>query len=423
MSKPPPPVTLLAGDEFLVRKVVEDLIATHVPENIQSLNLVHLDGATSDAGTIVSHLAQVPMFPGVKLVVVLDTTLLTAKADLGDEVQRAVTYYEDGKEKDATRRMLGILGKAGWALDDLPSAKAADWRNDLGFEKRDLPKGFAKAVHAMATEAGWKVPRSDTGALEQMIEQGPPGQNALVLTCAKPDKRLRLTKLIQEHGDFATHKATQSGRSVDTLDISAVTRRILEDHGKSLDRAAETALKRAIGGEMRLLAGELEKLCLFVGDKKTITVADVQAVGVSHVREEAFWELGSSVADRDLKGALFYAADGFAHRRHPIPMVASIAAALRKAHQVRTSAERHGVRRGTRNLPDVVVDEVAAVRKGKKPHPFALLKEWERSLAWPDTESLAQGLRLCFEADLALKTSAGDPRLVLERLVMRLCGR
>ena len=277
-------------------------------------------------------------------------------------------------------------------------------------------------LRQVAEAEGMQVPESETDTLEKLLDGGAPGQNRLVLTCAKPDRRLTITKRIEKLGAHVHLEAEQKGRSVDTLDIGAVTGRILGDHGKRLDRAAELALKRAIGGEMRLLAGELEKLCLYVGDRKVITADDVIAVGVTRVREEAFWELGSATTERDLRAALWFAHDAFDHGRHPIPMVASIASALRRTLQVRTVADRHGVKGRPRQLPKAVVDEVAEVRGGRRPHPFALLKEWERSLGWPSTGALAEGLALCRDADRDLKTSRGAPRLVVERLLMRLCA-
>ena len=100
--------------------------------------------------------------------------------------------------------------------------------------------------------------------------------------------------------------------------------------------------------------------------------------------------------------------------------MASITGALRRSLQVRAIAERHGVGARPRNLPDEVVREVGELR-GRKPHPFALLKEWERSQAWDSQAELGAALRLCRDADLALKSSGGAPRLVVEHLVFQLC--
>jgi len=417
------PVYLLSGDEFLVRQAVGRLVDALVPASARDFNLVELDGAVTDAKTIASHLAQVPMFPGIKLVVVLDTTLLSGKQDLTPEVERAATLLADGKEKLAARRILSVLSRGGWSVDDLTGASHGRWHKELGVDPGVLDEAVLARLAEVVSAEGLRVPEGETETLERLLAGGAPGKNLLVLTCEKPDRRLSITRHVESEGVHLVLKAEQRGRSVDTLDIGAVTGAILAEHGKTLDRDAELALKRAIGGEMRLIAGELEKLCLYVGDRRRITLDDIESVGVTRVREEAFWELGSAASGRDLAAALWYAHDAFDHGRHPIPMVASIAGAVRRTLEVRTVADRHGVRGRPRNLPAAVVDEVAKARGGRKPHPFALLKEWERSRAWSGTDDLARGLRACRDADAALKRSRGDPRLVVERLLVDLCGR
>lgn len=421
MTQETRPVYLFSGDEFLVRQAVDALVDRLVPAGARDFNLVFLDGVTTDARAIASHLSQVPMFRGTKAVVVRDTTLLTGKGDLSDEVSRALQLLSDGKEKDAARRILAVLAKGGWSVSDLTDATKRRWASELGVDAQVLDKDALARLRAYAEAEGMRVPEGETETLEKLLSGGAPKGNILVLTCEKPDRRLTLTKLIEKTGEHVVCKAEQTGRTIETLDVSAVRDTVLGRHGKRLRPDAEDALKRAIGSEMRLLAGELEKLCLYVGERRDITVEDIRELGVTRVREEAFWELGSAVVDRDLNGALWYLHDAFDHGRHPIAVLGGISSALRKAVQVRSIADRHAVRRGTRNLPEAVVDDIAALRPGRRPHPFALLKEWERSLAWPDAESILGGLSACRDADLHLKTSRGDPALVVERLVVRLC--
>jgi DNA polymerase III subunit delta len=420
----PRPVYLFSGDEFLMSQAVEKLVDALVPAGSRDFNLALLDGAATDAPAIARDLAQAPMFRGVKLVVVKETTLLTGKADLGDEARRARQLFDDGRPKDAARRMLAAVGKAKWSIGDLTDAPASRFEKDLGLSADDLGREFLTAIRDLAEKEGLAIPEGDTATLERALEGGAPPDNALVLTCAKPDRRLALTKLIEKLGVHLSCKAEQRGRSIDDLDIGAVKEAVLKRYGKRIEPAAEKALKRAIGDELRLLAGELEKLCLFVGeDAKVITAADVEAVGVRQIREEAFWELGGAVSGRDLPAALWYLHDAFDHGKHPVPVLGGIASALRKTLQVRAVAEKHGIRRGGRDLPARVVSEVAELRGGRKPHPYALRMEYERSLAWPGQADLSAALAACRAADRALKTSRGDPRLVVERLVMGLCPR
>ncbi len=418
----PKPVYLFSGDEFLISQATAALVDALVPVGSRDFNLSTLDGASTDAVTIARDLAQAPMLRGTKLVVVRDTTLLTGKADLESEVARARQLLRDGRGRDAARRMLAVIGKARWAVSDLTDAPPKKWEKDLGVPSEAVDRDFARTIQDIAEKEGMVVPAADTAALERMLDGGAPPGNSLVLTCEKPDRRMALTKLVEKLGVHLVCKPERTGRDIQDLDIGAVKRAVLGRYGKKLEPEAENALKRAVGEELRLLAGELEKLCLYVGDAEVITAADVEAVGVRQIREEDFWELGNAVTGRALPRALFFLHDAFEHGKHPVQVLGGIASALRRALQVRTVAERHGVRGAGRNLPPVVVDEVARQRAGRKPHPYALLQELKRSLKWSSTHELGCALEACRQADRALKTSRGNPKLVVERLIMRVLG-
>jgi len=411
---------LLSGDEFLIKQATAALVEVLVPEASRSLNLVQLDGAEADAERVAQELATMPMFGGRKVVVVHDSTLLAGKANARDQLERAAAQAAEGKVRGATHRVLAVIGRAGWGRGELLGASEAKWQRDLGVTLSELDPAFLRQVAAEAEEAGLEPGEGRGDALERIISRGL-GQTTLIVSSPKIDKKNPLAKQLLKGGVHIELSAPQKGRGIDGLDVSAVVEQVLGDHGKRLEGRAEAALKRAVGGELRLLASELEKLCLYVGDRPEVTLGDVQALGVSRVREEDFWELGNAVTARDLAGALWFLSDAFSHGRHPIPLVASVAAALRKALQVFSAAEAAGVRGRPRQLPPSVLDAVAKARGGRKPHPFALLKEWERARRWGAPEALAQGLVACRDADRALKTSAGRPELVVERLIIQLC--
>ncbi|MDF1565516.1 MAG: hypothetical protein P1V51_20935 [Deltaproteobacteria bacterium] len=413
-------ILLLVGDEFLVRERARQLADARVPESMQSLNLVVLDGPGTDARQIAQHLAQVPMFRGAKVVLVHDTTLLAGQKDLADLLEKARKQVEDGKLGPATRRVLGVLASAGWSIADLTEANKARFKKELGVDRDVFGKPFFQRIREHAEEQEWRVPESETEALERLIAD-PPGENGLILTAEAADKKHPLYRKIEEVGAVEVHRAQQRGRDIETLDISAVRDGILKEHGKRLTPGAERLLKRAIGSELRLLATELEKLCLFAGERPQVTEEDIRELGISQVREEAFWELGSAVTAGDAARALYFLGDALDHRHAPLQILGGIASAVRNALQVRALGERAGLSGRLREMPPELVAEVGALR-GRKPHPFALLKEWERASSWPDLAALQLALEACARTDLELKGDGGSPRLALEALVFRIAG-
>lgn len=73
--------------------------------------------------------------------------------------------------------------------------------------------------------------------------------------------------------------------------------------GKDLERSAARALVEVVGGDVGRLEREVEKLSLYVGDSKTISPADVDAV-CALVAEAVVWDLTSALVRRDAAASL-----------------------------------------------------------------------------------------------------------------------
>ena len=65
-----------------------------------------------------------------------------------------------------------------------------------------------------------------------------------------------------------------------------------------LDSDAARELVDSLGGDMMMVANELEKLILFVGDKKRITLGDVETM-VLAAKQRSFYELTDAISARD----------------------------------------------------------------------------------------------------------------------------
>jgi len=146
----------------------------------------------------------------------------------------------------------------------------------------------------------------------------------------------------------------------------------LRKAGKRIDAAALALLVERAGPNVGRLRGDLERLVLFVGDAPQVTEADVRAVsGAAKNLDD--WGVTNAIQARDA------------------------AAALR--------------------LLALALDNGSV--------PFMVLGQlgwWVRSkMAQVDQARVPGAVRAVFRADGAMK-SGGQPRVVLERLVMELCG-
>lgn len=165
----------------------------------------------------------------------------------------------------------------------------------------------------------------------------PAATGILILECKSFPKTTKLYKAAVKSGAVLHECKKLNARGVSDFVVAEATA-----HGKRIDRPAVGNLIALIGQDEGLLSSEMEKLALFVGDRPTITLADVRAL-VGQTREEKIFAVMDEAAAGRLAGALagwraVLATDPAAAFR----AVGGIAFVLRKwltAHELRDSGE------------------------------------------------------------------------------------
>lgn len=430
-----PQVVLFEGDEYLTRAAARELAAALVPEADRALNLIALDAAAG-AREIVGHLLTVAMFAAPKAVIVEGAEALAAEVDAERELSRARELWQGKRQRDAARRLLKLVRPAGWSAPDLAygtrgAATAARWRKEAGAAPDESDKAWLQELSAFAQEQKITAPAEDLDALLQALARGLPKNTFLLLVAEALPPRHALARLAAEKGAAVRLRAERRGRSIDTLDISALVAQELAPLKKKLARDAEIELKQRLGDDLRLIAAELQKLALSVGDRALIGRADVEQQ-VAAVREEEFFALGEAVGEGNLSRALSLFADELRRKTSPssvaLPFLGGIAGAVRRAlydsaryasiPEARTRREL-SYDEYQRSVFPAVEAETSA--KGQKvPNPYGAFLGYKRARRLPRAH-WKRALVLCAEADQAIKDGA-DPRLLIERLLVSVCA-
>lgn len=216
--------------------------------------------------------------------------------------------------------------------------------------------------------------RGEQSALEEYVA-APQPPNVLVLVATAINRSMRLGKLIEKHAVIVDCKGFEPvfGRPDAALrEAMQFVATQLRKAGKSIEAPALSMLVERAGPNVGRLRGDIERLVLFVGDAPKVTEADVRAVsGAAKSLDD--WGVTNAIQARDT------------------------AAALR--------------------LLALALDNGSV--------PFMVLGQlgwWVRTkMAQVDQARVPQAVRAVFRADGAMK-SGGQPRVVLERLVVELCG-
>jgi DNA polymerase III subunit delta len=205
----------------------------------------------------------------------------------------------------------------------------------------------------------------------------PVPETTLVVVATDVNRGTKLGRLLAAQATVVACWGLKGEKEVKGRDLPAVKKRAvawirqtLEDDGLGIEAAAASLLADRAGSDMARLRNDLERLALFVSGRATISLQDVQAiVGPESLQDH--WALTDAIAQGRVGEALRQLALAFE----------AGAVAYQLLGQLRWVAES--------KLPPARVP--AAVE--------ALLR-----------------------TDLALKSSGGDPRVLLERLVVDLCG-
>jgi len=427
-----PAVVLIEGDEYLARTSARELAAALVPEKDRGLNLLVLDAAAG-AREIASHLVTVAMFAAPKAVVVEGGEAFAEELDAAREIARARELWQGKRQRDAARRLLKLVRPAGWvaaelALGTRTGASAARWRKDLGAAPEEADKSWLQELSAYALEQGLSAPPEDLEVLVKAVERGLPPKTHLILVAESLPPKHALVRLAQEKGVHLKRRAERRGRTIDTLDISALVAEELGPFKKRLARDAEVDLKNRLGDDLRLIASELRKLALYAGERAQITREDVEAI-VAPVREEEFFALAEAVGEGDTAKALQLFGDELRRKANAsavaLPFLGGVASAVRKALADSARYAAPGPRElGYNEYQSKLFPGLEAELSGKGhkiPHPFAAWLGYKRSRRKPRA-FWRKALVRCAEVDFELKNGA-DPRLSMERLLVEICAR
>lgn len=188
----------------------------------------------------------------------------------------------------------------------------------------------------------------------------------LVLDAASLDRGRRITKLLLQHA-----AVVDCGTLDSADDATRWIKARLEPDEMTMDGAAVRALIEATGLSLPRIRAELDKLVLYASGASGITAADVRDVVAAVEEPGEDFALGKAI------------------------WAGNAAAALR---------------------------EIDALIEAGAP-PFMVLGQIRAAVIRlrPDARA-RQALRGVLEADLAVKSSRGEPRFVLERLVVEVCA-
>jgi DNA polymerase-3 subunit delta len=434
------PCYLLCGDdEFSLHDALDKLTQALIPSaQDREFNLFVTDGEQEDVDRLCESLITPPLLPGRKVVVVRNTRLFQSRNVLTPLIRRIKERLE-AEPARAAADFLHFLQVTGLELDDLRDGgwrKIDDdaWRRivpDDGGEARDtwLPRAVELAVGLGGVPA--KERPEETDRLEAILTGGMAEENCLVLTAEAVDRRKKLFKTIASVGKILSFTKVK-GEARQQQALQEMADEVLKRAGKRLSPGAWSALGQKTGFDLRESIGAIGKLISYAGDKTQIEAEDVEAV-VGRTKEDTIFDLTGALSARNLVFALRMLHELLDQGLHPQMIMTMIVREIRFLFQAKLliASGRLGafqpnmdygrfqkaVHPAVKKLSGDGTDAIAIATQ----HPFVVYQALKNAGRFTRAE-LAGFLDLLVRTDLALKTTGQDPRLLLERILIAVCG-
>lgn len=184
-----------------------------------------------------------------------------------------------------------------------------------------------------------------------------------------------------------------------------------EKRGTAIETDAARELADVLSADLMLMASELEKLLLYTGERRRITLGDVETM-VLGAKQRSLYELTDAISAKDrpralaLLQGLLNASDGGEESA-----IGHLYMLARTFRQMLVILEKNV--RDSRAIWQ-------ALWQGFRMPPFAAEDLIRQARRYKSRRELTRALRLIARADLELRSSPPDKRLVLERLVLAL---
>jgi len=176
--------------------------------------------------------------------------------------------------------------------------------------------------------------------------------------------------------------------------------------GLSLQHDAAQYLWQIIGNDLQKIVNELQKVEIYVKAGETVTYEDVKTV-VGDFREYTSFDLAAAVGQKNIEKALLILSRLIQEGEAPVGLLGSIAWNFRRLLQAK-AMEKAGMG------PDEILRKLRVIF-----HQTAIFKE---QLRRHTVDELRGFFPLMLSTDRALKSSSLNGKLLLERMILKLCG-
>ena len=425
---------LLSGDRYLCQQAADRITRALCLHG----GTVHpIDGDTEDGNTTVAKLRSFSLLPDRQIFRINGSRLFHSRKVARSLFNKAAKAMDNDRQERAAAYLRAMMEAGGLdsrdPANDPGGLSATAWKKYFGFAKPGGSLAWTEKLLTAAASTTSPPPVSSTPAgdpgeiLQEALTTGIPENNTLLLLAEEVDKRKKLYKFLKKEQTIVNltvdsgsgFQAKKEQRSV----LQEQLNTILQKMGRSMAPGVAEQLFERVGFHPVAVVMEAEKVALYAGDNKQITLADLNAV-VGRTRREALFELTRAIGDNKLKDALQITARLQENGIHGLAVLATLRNFSRDLLLFRSlqEQEQYGIRPNISHqffqqqcLPALQHNE--RWKKELSGHPYALYMRFKTAALFP-LARLQSWLRMILDAERRLKGSPVNPDTVLQLLIL-----
>ncbi len=258
-----------------------------------------------------------------------------------------------------------------------------------------------------------------------VVEAGLGPDVKLVLSATVIDKRRTAYKRLSKLANIEVFDKPDTSKAGWEQAVMAQASAKARELGLTFESGALDLLVQMAGDDTRQLENELEKIDLYLGDRRRCGVNTVRGL-VSMSRAGVVWEIGNAIGTRDLQRALELLGILMYQGQNAIGiLMASIVPRVRSLLIVKELSSKHKINTGSYQgfsnsleaLPAAATSHVPRKKDGTGFNAYPLFLALNEARRFT-LEELHAALVACLEANSKLVTSSLEPKIVLERLLV-----
>lgn len=265
-------------------------------------------------------------------------------------------------------------------------------------------------------------------ALLECLQAGLPSDISLLISSSALDKRRAFYKYLKKEAKLQSYDKPDVSRDGWQDEVGRMVRAKGNDLGLTFKGEALELFVMLAGEDTRQINSELEKIDLYLGDRREVSEDDVRTM-VPLSRAGVVFEIGNAIQKKNGSRAIVLVDQQLARKETAVGILrASIIPTVRNLFMAAAASEGKNIPTGNYNSYSAALDALPSNERawlpqkkagGVNAYPLFLASKSVKNFGLP---KLRKAMEASLEADRALVTTGLDHRVVLHRLIATICS-